>query len=151
MMPEGTSLNNFVMRQAEEWSLFWSPSNFPKEGVAQALHQLWHAARDIRNLENAFNVDYTKHKTYLDPKCFYQSVMSYQKHLQVPFDGTSQSDLANLPFVALGGITDAIDAQIKACTIPHQQLLNVNALLGKPEGCRTISKTPHSMANDWQV
>ncbi len=54
----------------------------------------------------------------------------------------AKADLASLPYVALGGITDAIDTQIKSCTIPHQQLLNVNSLLGKKEGCRTISKTP---------
>ncbi len=54
----------------------------------------------------------------------------------------AKADFTNLPFVALGGITDAIDTQFKTCTIPHQQLLNVNSLLGKKEGCRTISKTP---------
>ncbi len=142
MMPEGISLNKFVMSQATEWSKYWCPSNVPKEGVTRALHQLWHAARDIRNLEDAFDIDYTKHKTYFDPKCFYQSVSSYKKTSLGSDMWQAKSDLANLPFVALGGITDDIDAQIKACTIPHQQLLNVNALLGKQEGCRTISKTP---------
>ena len=116
--------------------LLFSFGTWPIHGSAT------YKARDIRNQEDAFNIDHTKNKTYLDPKSFYHNVSSYKKTSAGSEMWHAKSDLANLPFVALGSVTDAIDAQIKACTIPHQQLLNVNALLGKQEGCRTISKTP---------
>ncbi len=139
-MPEGVSLNNFVACQAKEWSKYWCPSNFPKEGVAQALQQLWHIARDIRNQEDAFDIDHTKHRTYLDPKSFYHNVSTYKKTSTCSDMWQAKADFTNLPFVAVGGITDAIDTQFKTCTIPHQQLLNVNSLLGKKEGCRLLAK-----------
>ncbi len=142
MMPEGISLNKFVSTQARDWSKFWNPPNFPKEGVIQAVTQLWHDARDIRNCENAYDVDPSKHIRYLDPKSFYDNVCAYTKTSTGSDFWRANADLAQLPFVSLGGIADAIDAQLKACTVPHQQLLNVNAILGKEEGCRTISKTP---------
>ncbi len=85
------------MSQAATWSKHWCPSNIPKEGVTSALHQLWHAARDIRNQEHAFDVDYTKHKTYLDPKTFYHSVSSYKKTSLGSDMWQAKADFASLP------------------------------------------------------
>ena len=55
---------------------------------------------------------------------------------------SAKGDLANLPFIALGEISDALKDQAQSCVVPHQLLLNFNAILGKKDGCRTISKTP---------
>ena len=52
------------------------------------------------------------------------------------------SELRFLPYVALGAIADALSAAFTLAASPHQTLCNLNAVLGKPSGHRTICKTP---------
>ena len=56
-------------------------------------------------------------------------------------------EICQIPLVASGAIVDALNTALADFCIPHQLLLNLNALLGKPSlhddiNARTISKTP---------
>ena len=53
------------------------------------------------------------------------------------------SEIKGLPSIAKGALADAIDLSVKSVALPHQSLVSLNALLGKPGGgIRTITKTP---------
>ena len=136
MMPHSISLNKFVQDQANTWSKLWFPSERSSGSTAQAFTDLWHKAREIRNRENK------PLKEYFDDKVFYDSITKYKKNSLGSDLWSAKGDLANLPFIALGEISDALKDQAKSCVVPHQLLLNFNAILGKKDGCRTISKTP---------
>ena len=47
-----------------------------------------------------------------------------------------------MPHIASGHIVDALNAANAEFVVPHQLLVNLNPILGKPSGVRTICKTP---------
>ncbi len=135
-MAKCISLDKFVQDQAQSWSKYWHPANGSSRAVADAFCALWHKARDLRNQENKPLAD------YFDDTKLFDGILGYKKNSFGSDLRSAKGDLANLPFIALGEISDALKDQAKSCVIAHQLLLNLNAVLGKKDGCRTVSKTP---------
>ena len=54
----------------------------------------------------------------------------------------TKDELAALPNVVLGEISDACKVSLDCATVPIQNLTSLNVCLGKETGHRTIVKTP---------
>ena len=58
-------------------------------------------------------------------------------------DSWSRDEIDGIPDEEKGALAEVLDESVKTVAVPHQNLINLNACLGKPGGdTRTITKTP---------
>ena len=122
----------FLDQQCKTWSKYWAPNNDTKSNS-----QLAHEFNIFRNeaLKNKPNVKFDAHN--LD-----NSLKSYKKET-LGSDTWKPSELRKLPPIAKTKIASSVEVSINTLAIAHQNLISLNALLGKPnKSCRTVCKTP---------
>ena len=120
----------FVNKQASEWKQFWAPLKVDPNKVALLLNKI-----------REFLVDGCDRSILLEFDSFVKSVKTYKKNTRGS-DNWGPKEIASLPEIACKPISNAENVALSNFVVPHQQLLNLNAVLGKPKGVRTVSKTP---------
>ena len=65
----------------------------------------------------------------------------YPKH-SLGVDHFHPKEFLAAPEVSMAPVADAMENALQQCVLPLQLQLNLNPLLGKPKGFRTICKTP---------
>ena len=90
---------------------------------------------------------------------FVESIKKYKKDTKGA-DAWTNTELKALPEVATYELASALDLSIHNLAQPIQNMLSLNACLGKPSGHRTVCKTPmlyrhlnraRSMVSQWEV
>ena len=126
-----THPDEFLSKQRDAWGKFWSPED------PHLIHQVAQNYKDLRNavLEQANFVKFDEDKLN-------KALKGYMKDT-LGGDFWKPSELRFLPSPAKINISNACEFAINAVAMPHQLLISLNALLGKPgNGCRTVCKTP---------
>jgi len=130
---QGKSVNSsdFLDNKVAKWSQFWCPED------AQSEHlQLVQELNDFREYASSFTASKF---TVAD---FDKSLKGYRKDT-LGIDVWSATELRGLPLPARSGLAESIDCTLSVLALPHQSLISLNALLGKPNlDDRTICKTP---------
>ena len=132
-----SSPTQFLNDQSSAWSKFWDPKedlndNDDLNDIASEFKEF----RDIA-LNKSSNSQIVFGVSQLD-----QSLKGYRKETKGS-DIWAPSELRSLPEVAKAALASSIQSSLRAIASPHQQLISLNPLLGKPNNsCRTICKTP---------
>jgi hypothetical protein len=123
--------NDFLTQQKDAWAEFWSPED------PHLIHQVSQNYRDLRKA-----VLEQDSYTVFDEDRLDKSLRGYKKDT-LGGDFWKPSELRFLPPPAKRSISNACEFAINAVAMPHQIIISLNALLGKPgNGCRTVCKTP---------
>ena len=122
----------FLDKQLDKWSSLWAPSDQPGLHVEVACHLRAMRQHALRNpTDHTFNAESLE-----------KALKNYRKDT-LGSDSWGSKELKQIPGCAKDAVATAIDNSLKTLAWPHQQLLSLNACLGKISGdCRTISKTP---------
>ena len=120
----------FLMQQIQFWLKKWYISNTHNHELASELLHFVKYARDNHNSSHVF-----------DEHALDNALKGYAKETKGS-DVFTPSTLRLLPVYAKRALANAVQWAINNVVVPHQWLLSLNALLGKPKGCRTVSKTP---------
>jgi len=123
----------FLNEQTELWSSYWSPNknhdNINLDLADEFLHFWTEAQQHSQNIE-------------FDIVSLNKALKGYSKET-MGSDVWKPSELRGLPDIAKRMFADAVQSSLRAATVPHQHLISLNPLLGKPNNsCRTICKTP---------
>ena len=128
-----TCPDQFLSAQSKDWAKFWYPKGIDPEidnKIGESLKHLRNAA-----LEAAQDISFGAPE--LD-----RALKGYRKET-MGCDMWKPSELRGLPQVAKSEIAFSIQQSMRSVASPHQHLLFLNPLLGKPnKSCRTICKTP---------
>ena len=120
----------FLKQQAKLWNSYWNPNNTKGARIASELTNLREAALEIEN-KKPFNVE------SLD------LALTKYKKISLGSDVWAPKELKSLPGQCKEWIANSINHAQLNIVVPHQMLISLNPLLGKPNfGCRTICKTP---------
>ena len=128
----------FLSHQSETWAKYWDPTTDLNEEDS-ALGDISSEYNDFRQI--ALSQPSTSQIIFgvsqLD-----QSLKGYRKEPKGS-DVWTPSELRSLPETAKAALASSIQSSLRAVASPHQQLISLNPLLGKPNNsCRTICKTP---------
>ena len=129
----GDDLNpsKFLNNQVKGWREHWAPDPVSDEHAKVAI--LLSAFRQLGK-ENQSQI--------LTPSLFSQSLKGYHKDT-MGCDAWTVKLLKSLPDISKSSISDALNLSWQLIAQPHQNLVSLNACLGKPNGgIRTVSKTP---------
>jgi len=125
------SPTGFFESEIKKWASLWAP--------ADQIEQLVRLSAELR--------DFREHALSSSCPCFGvtefdAAIRKYRKDT-MGCDLWTATALRALPLCARSAIANAIASSITKIAIPHQFLLSLNALLGKPSGdSRTVCKTP---------
>jgi len=127
-----TCPDQFLESQSCSWGKFWNAGNmnYINETVSECFKHFRNAALE-RSSHIIFGVP------QLD-----SSLKGYRKET-LGCDVWKPSELRCLPYVAKSDISESMQSSMRNVASPHQNLISLNPLLGKPnKTCRTICKTP---------
>lgn len=123
--------DDFLNNQRNHWAEYWNPSK------QQHLHQelsieynhFWEAAKEVQE-HIEFNASTLE-----------QTLKGYRKDT-IGSDIWKPSELRALPMMLKQHMANAISSSLNAIAIPHQNLVSLNPLLGKPnKTCRSRHKS----------
>ncbi len=132
----GTSLDpdELLNLEFDQWINFWgSPNTQQEESVAVGIN--------LRHFRN-YAVEEESEPLGFDQQALDKALGGYKKQWSRGADNWGSPELIALPTIAKAAICDAIERQAELLSIPIQNMLNLNPLLGKIKGRRTICKTP---------
>jgi len=138
----------FLTEQSKKWSKFWHPDEETDIELAMEFNHFWRAAQE-QSQDIVFDIN------SLD-----SALKGYRKET-MGSDIWKPSELRMLPDIIKKQFARAIQSSLRAVAIPHQHLLSLNPLLGKPnKTCRTVCKTPvayrmtlraNTSVREWEV
>ena len=108
---------------------FWAPKAVDPSNVAVLLNKLREFVLQCDNVSS------------FKPDRYIEATKSYKTDT-LGSDAWGPKELSQLPSLVLDPIPDANSSALNKCVVHHQQLLNLNTVLGKPKGVRTVCKTP---------
>jgi len=123
--------SEFLNEQSASWGKHWDPSNnsHNQHELPIEFRHLWNAA--VGDSTVTFGV------AELD-----KALKGYKKET-LGSDMWAPSEIRAMPPCAKTHLARCVENSLNAVAVPHQSLINLNSLLGKPGfKCRTISKTP---------
>jgi hypothetical protein len=128
----GNSPEPFLEEQCKVFGKFWEP-----ELSANQIFQLYQNLKDFREYAKE-EVDVSEHT----PANYKKAILSYHKDT-TGSDLWTNSVLRKMPDVIISTIADASASAYLRVALPHQSLVSLNPVLGKPGGgIRTICMTP---------
>ena len=128
----GNSPEAFLDTQCEVFGKFWQPTM--SENQKSILQQ---NLKDFRQYAKE-HVDASEHT----PANYKHAIHKYHKD-STGSDNWSNTMLRKMPDVVISSIADASASAYLNVALPHQSLVSLNPVLGKPGGgIRTICKTP---------
>ena len=130
----GTERSPDVMlkNQADNWGQLWNPGDVGlEEEVANALNKLRRTS--LNQQSDPINIC---------PQILKSKINSYKKNSKGT-DCWTADELKAMPQLVIDDLANVFSSCFNSAANPHQNLLCLNACLGKPSGgVRTISKTP---------
>ena len=125
------SPDRFLDKQRAEWSGLWAPDPTGNEHANVAV---------VMSLLQKYALEHPAQE--FEPTHFRKSIKTYSKDTK-GCDTWTAKILKSLPDAPLSEISDALSLSKKMVAQPHQNLMSLNACLGKPNNSiRTVSKTP---------
>ena len=129
----GNSPVPFLVAQCKNFIKFWRPK-VPEE----CAHQLYQNLKDVRQYARDFPIDSSEHT----PSNYKKAIHDYKKDTPGSDIWTNKT-LRNMPDIVISNIADDCKKVVDTVCLPHQSLLSLNSVIGKPGGgLRTISCTP---------
>lgn len=126
------TVDEFLDFQLDKWENIWAPQ--------EDAHSQSNLVADLNMFREAA-LDEDVHVSF-DAHALKQSLKVYRKDT-LGCDNFKASELRVFPECALQGVASSLEQAINTIAMPHQFLLSLNALLGKPSGdSRTVCKTP---------
>ncbi len=132
----GTSLDpdRLLNTEFDQWAKFWGcPSQQQEEAATVGINLRQFRSYALGELSEP--LEFTR--LALD-----RSLEKYKKMWSRGSDNWGSPELLALPSVAKAAICEAVEQQAEHLSMPIQHMLNLNPLLGKIKGRRTICKTP---------
>ncbi len=132
----GTSLDpdRLLNTEFDQWAKFWGcPSQQQEEAATVGINLRQFRSYALGELSEP--LEFTQ--LALD-----KSLEKYKKMWSRGSDNWGSPELLALPSVAKAAICEAVEQQAEHLSMPIQHMLNLNPLLGKIKGRRTICKTP---------
>ena len=139
---------HFLVEQSKNWSKFWNPNEETDVELAMEFFHFWQAAQE------------QSQDVVFDMQSLDFALKGYRKET-MGSDVWKPSELRMLPTIVKQRFANAIQSSLRAVAIPHQHLLSLNPLLGKPNNtCRTVCKTPvtyrmtlraNTSVREWEV
>ena len=127
----GNSSESFLEIQCEVFGKFWHPSMFENSSFL-----LLQRLKDFRE-HATIDIDASEHT----PANYKRAIHKYHKD-SAGSDMWTNTLLRKMPDVVISSIVDACASSYLKVALPHQSLVSLNPVLGKPgRGIRTICKT----------